>query len=117
MREGCQIESGELGGEAKLAEKKRFSSEYTMLAILEYLCTESRSMPITKYHIVSKIPAIKRQRPDRISQIMDTLERNGYIKSIKTINATYYSSTDKGMEAYMDWAQKFLDFARTAQEE
>jgi DNA-binding PadR family transcriptional regulator len=48
---------------------------------------------------------------------MDTLERNGYIKSIKTINATYYSSTDRGMEAYIGWAQKFLDFARTAQEE
>ncbi len=97
-------------------EKKRFSSEYTMLPILEYLCTESCSVPISKYHIVSKIPAIKRQRPDRIAAIMDTLENNGFIKSIKATNATYYSSTEKGHKAYLEWAQKFLDFARSAQE-
>ena len=88
-----------------------------MLSILEYLCTESHSTPISKYHIVSKIPTIKRQRPDRIIQIMDMLEKNGFIKSIKTANATYYSSTEKGLEAYSQWAQKFLDFARTAQGE
>ena len=100
-----------------MAEKKRFSSEYTMLSILEYLCTESRSTPISKYHILSKIPAIKRQRPDRVVAIMDALEKNGFIKSIKTTNATYYSSTEKGYEAYLQWAQKFLDFVRSAQEE
>ncbi len=99
-----------------MAEKKRLSSEYTMLCVLEYLCTESRSMPISKYHIISKIPAIKRQRPDRIAQIMETLENNGFIKSMKTANATYYTSTEKGHEAYLQWVQKFLDFARTAQE-
>ena len=73
-------------------------------------------MPISKYHIVSKIPAIRRQRPDRIAAIMNTLENNGFIKSIKTTNATYYSSTEKGFEAYLEWAQKFLDFARSTQE-
>jgi len=73
-------------------------------------------MPISKYHIVSKIPAIKRQRPDRITQIMEALEKNGFIKSIKTSNATYYASTEKGYEAYLQWAQKFLDFARSTQE-
>jgi DNA-binding PadR family transcriptional regulator len=99
-----------------LAEKKRFSSEYTMLAILEYLCTESRTIPISKYHIISKIPAIKKQRPDRIVWIIDTLEKNGLIKSIKTSNVTYYTSTEKGHEAYLQWAQKFLDFARAVKE-
>lgn len=88
-----------------------------MLSILEYLCIESSSIPISKYHIVSKIPGIKRQRPDRISQIMDTLEKKGFIKSIKTSNATYYASTEKGYEAYLQWGRKFLDFARSTQEQ
>ena len=87
-----------------MAEKKRFSSEYTMLCVLEYLCTESRSMPISKYHIISKIPAIKRQRPDRITQIIETPENNGFIKSMKTANDTYYTSRERGYESCAEWA-------------
>ena len=64
---------------------KRFSSEYTMLSIIEYLCLYSRKTPISKYHIMTKINGIKQQRPDRISLILNKLEQNGYIKSISLI--------------------------------
>ena len=83
-----------------------------MLSILEYLCTNMQNMPVSKYHIITKIPGIKQQRPDRISQIMDSLERNGYIKSTKTPNATFYQVTEKGVNAYFKWIKDFLDFAR-----
>lgn len=84
-----------------------------MLSILEYLCTNPENMPVTKYHIISKLPSIKRQRPDRISKIMDTLEKRGLVKSIKTPNATYYSRTEKGYEEYSCWVRSFLDFSRS----
>ncbi len=84
-----------------------------MLSILEYLCTNAEDMPVTKYHIISKLPGIKRQRPDRISKIMETLERKGLIKSIKTPNATYYSRTEKGYAEYSAWVRSFLDFSRS----
>ena len=53
-----------------------------MLSILEYLCLYSTKTPVSKYHIMTKINAIRQQRPDRISNILNGLEENGYIKSI-----------------------------------
>ena len=85
-----------------------------MLSILEYLCTTTRNTPVSKYYIVTKIPSIKRQRPDRVASIMDALEKNGFIKSTKTPNATFYQITEKGVEAYFRWIKDFLDFARFA---
>ena len=58
---------------------KRFSSEYTMLSILEYLCVYSTKTPISKYHIMTKIAAIREQRQDRVSLLLNQLEDNGYI--------------------------------------
>jgi hypothetical protein len=72
--------------------KDRFSSEYTMLSILEYMCTSALNIPLTKYHILTKVPDIKQQRPDRIAHIMNTFERNGFIKSIKTSNSIGYQA-------------------------
>jgi predicted transcriptional regulator len=95
-----------------LPEKRRFSSEFTMLSILEYLCTNTQNMPVSKYHIVTKVPGIKQQRPDRVTHIMDALEKNGFIISTKTPNATFYKITEKGIEAYFKWIRDFLDFAR-----
>ena len=80
---------------------KRFSSEYTMLAIIEYLCLYSRKRPISKYHIMTKISEIKQQRPDRISLILNKLEQNGYLESIDTPNAKFYLITEKGFDAYL----------------
>jgi DNA-binding PadR family transcriptional regulator len=92
--------------------KKRFSSEYTMLSILEYLCTDALNRPVTRYHIITKVLEIKQQRPDRISHMMDSLEKNDFIKSIKMSNSTYYQITDRGVTAYTKWVKDFLDFAR-----
>jgi len=96
-----------------LSEKKRLSQEYTLLCILEYLCFNSRNMPISKYHIITKVPGIRHQRPDRISYMMETLENNGFVESIKTQNATFYKITNKGIDEYSQWIKKFLDFVRT----
>src|SRR5262245_2691133 len=98
--------------------KKRFSSEYTMLSILEYLYVTSQKIPVSKYNIVTNTKEIKQQRPDRINILMDMLERNGYVKSVKTSsNITYYQISDSGVDAYLKWIKDFLDFARKANRE
>jgi predicted transcriptional regulator len=98
-----------------LAGKKRFSTEYTMLSILEYFCINLNTA-ISKYHIINKIPGIRQQRQDRVSSIMSILEANGFIKSIKTsADSTFYQVTNKGIDAYSKWVKDFLDFARSAE--
>lgn len=86
-----------------------------MLSILEYLYINTKDTPVSKYHVITKIPSIKQQRPDRISHIMTNLENNGLIKSIITSNATFYQITQKGSETYLKWVKDFLDFARLLQ--
>lgn len=84
-----------------------------MLSILEYLCINTLSGPISKYHVLTKVPGIKRQRQDRISEIMSILEENGLIESIRTSSeSTFYHVTDKGVNAYSKWVKDFLDFTR-----
>jgi DNA-binding PadR family transcriptional regulator len=89
-----------------------------MLAILEYLYINSQKTPVSKYNIVSNTKDIKQQRPDRINVIMDMLEKNGYIKSVKTSsNVTYYLISEDGINAYLKWIKDFLDFVRRANKE
>ena len=85
-----------------------------MLSILEYLCINAIKTPVSKYHIINKVPSIKQQRKDRISDIMLTLEKQGLISSIKTSDSTFYYVTDKGSEAYSRWVKGFLNFTRSA---
>jgi hypothetical protein len=61
--------------------KSRFSSEYTMLSILEYLYVNAQKRPVSKYNIVTNTPGIRQQRPDRVNLMMDSLDKNGYIIS------------------------------------
>jgi hypothetical protein len=76
--------------------KNRFSSEYTMLSILEYLYTNTRNLPTSKYNIVTNTLAIKQQRPDSVNLMIDSLEKNGYITSVNTSsNITFYKITQK----------------------
>ncbi|MDQ6864662.1 MAG: DUF4364 family protein [Thermoproteota archaeon] len=91
------------------------SSEYTTLSILEYLYINTKNTPVSKYHIITKVHGIRHQRSDRVSNIMDILERNGFIKSMNTPNATFYQITEKGSEVYLKWVKDFLEFARLAQ--
>lgn len=67
-----------------------------MLSILEYLYANAQKTHVSKYNIVTKTYGIKQQRTDRINLIMDTLEQNEYIKSVKTSNIIFYQITEKG---------------------
>lgn len=84
-----------------------------MLSILEYLYINSIKAPVSKYHILTKVPGIKRK--DRISDIMLTLENQGLISSIKPSDSTFYHVTDKGVEAYSKWVKSLnMNFTRSA---
>ncbi|HJU60312.1 MAG TPA: hypothetical protein VJ583_11215 [Nitrososphaeraceae archaeon] len=74
---------------------------------------------------MTKITAIKQQRPDRISLILNRLEENGYIKST-TIDISssstnpptkLYLVTEKGFDAYLKWIKEFLSFVRSMNNE
>ncbi|MGA7008662.1 MAG: PadR family transcriptional regulator [Nitrososphaeraceae archaeon] len=113
--------------------KKRFSAEYNMFVILEYLYSNSRSdstvspdpntkpnsraVSISKYHIMTKIPELKQQRQDRLSIILNTLEKNEFIDSTVTPNATFYRITEKGRDTYLKWVNEFLKFYREVRDE
>jgi DNA-binding PadR family transcriptional regulator len=85
-----------------------------MLSILEYLCINSLRTPVSKYHIINKIPGIRQQRQDRVSSIMASLEASGFISSIRTSsNSTFYQITSKGLDVYSKWVKDFLDFVRS----
>ena len=94
--------------------KKRFSSEYNTLSILEYLYLNAQKIPVTKYNIVTNIQGIKQQRADRVNRMIDSLGKNGYITSVNTSsNITFYKITQKGIDAYEKWIKDFLDFAKS----
>jgi hypothetical protein len=72
----------------------------------------SSAGPISKYHITTKVPGIRQQRQDRISEILGILEEHGFVESIKTSESTFYKTTEKGVNAYSKWIKDFLSFAR-----
>ena len=101
-------------GREKKNEKGRFSSEYTMLSILEYLYVNTQKIPVSKYNIVTNTPGIRQQRADRVNLMMDSLDKNGYIISEHTSsNITFYKITQKGIDEYEKWIKNFRDFARS----
>jgi len=65
---------------------------------------------------MTKIQEIKQQRPDRISMLLNKLEQNGYVSSIETSNARFYTITQKGIFEYLKWVKDFLLFVRTNNE-
>jgi DNA-binding PadR family transcriptional regulator len=99
---------------SRRAHKKRFSSEYTILSILEYLYIYARNTPVSKYKIVTNASGIRQQRPDRVNNIMQILEQNGFTRSIKASSTvTFYQITEQGIEAYHKWVKNYLDFVRS----
>jgi len=101
----------ELGMDGK--RKERLSYEYTILSILEYMCIYSKAIPISKYHISNKIPGISQQRFDRINNLLEKMEQNGFIESRSSVDMKFYLVTEKGEGAYYQWVKSFLDFSRT----
>jgi DNA-binding PadR family transcriptional regulator len=93
--------------------QKRSSSEYTMLSILEYLYVNARDIPVSKYKIITNATGIRKQRPDRVNNIMQILEQNGFIKSIKASTVTFYQITEQGIKAYQQWIRNYLNFVRS----
>jgi capsid protein len=86
-----------------------------MLSILEYLYINAQNIPVTKYKILTNSPEIRQQRPDRVNNMLEILEQNGYIKSIKASSTvTFYQITGTGIEAYSKWIKDYLYFARTS---
>jgi predicted transcriptional regulator len=94
--------------------KRRLSSEFTILSILEYLYSNSQNTPVSKFNIVSHTPGIKRQRPDRVNLMIESLLSNGFIMAVKTSKTTAYQITERGKMAYEKWVRNFLEFARAA---
>ena len=89
----------------KRGKKNRFSSEYTMLSILEYLYVNAQKIAVSKYNIVTNT-----SRPDRVNMMMDSLENNGFITLVNTLsNVKFYKITEKGIEAYEKWVKHFLE--------
>lgn len=86
-----------------------------MLSILEYLYNYSQRSPASKFNIVTHTPGIKRQRPDRVNLMIDSLQRNGFIIPVKTSTTTSYQITEKGINEYIKWIKNFLEFAREAE--
>ena len=101
-----------------------------MFVILEYLYLTSQSnaqsnignktnpssnspvFSVSKYHIMTKVPELKQQRQDRLSDILRILENNKLIVSTVTPNATFYRITEKGAAIYLKWVNYFLEFVR-----
>jgi len=87
-----------------------------MLSILEYLCNSNFGKPVTKNHLMVNVSGIRQQRSDRISHILNILENNELINSLKTSDSTYYEVTKKGIDAYSKWVKDYLDFVRYVNE-
>ena len=62
--------------------------------------------------MVNKIPGINQQRFDRINNLLEKMEQNGFIESRSSADMKFYLVTEKGEGAYYQWVKSFLDFSR-----
>jgi len=93
--------------------KDRQSFEYTVLAILEYFVRHEVLGPVTKYHVMNRVPGLATQRQDRISEILDLLVLRGWVsfEKLESGNAVY-KITPVGKLEYDKWVREFLSFVR-----
>jgi len=94
-----------------LRDRERYSFEYTVFTILEYLIKRKQSGPVSKYHIMTRVH-LPSQRPDRVSSVLELLVERGWISSVKTEHASFYRITEEGEKEYSRWIKDFLEFAR-----
>lgn len=95
----------------KLADRQSF--EYTLLAILEYFVRHESLGPVTKYHVMNRVPSLPTQRQDRVSEILDLLVVRGWVSLEKQDSGTaVYRITSQGKVEYEKWVREFLSFVR-----
>jgi len=93
--------------------KARQSFEYTVLAILEYFVRHERLGPVTKYHVMNRVPGLATQRQDRVSEILDLLVTRGWVLLEKQERGNaVYRITSEGREEYQKWIREFLSFVK-----
>lgn len=93
--------------------KDRQSFEYTVLAILEYFVRHEGLGPLTKYHVMNRVPGLATQRQDRISEILDLLVTRGWISLEKEERGNaVYKITPEGRDEYQKWIREFLSFVK-----
>jgi len=95
----------------KLGERQSF--EVTVLAILEYFVRHESLGPVTKYHVMNRVPGLPSQRQDRISEILDLLVTRSWVSLEKQADgSSAYKITAEGKVEYSKWVQEFLSFVR-----
>ena len=92
---------------------ERQSFEFTILAILEYLVHQEPAGPVTKYHLMNRVPGLPSQRQDRVSTILELLVQRGWVRAQSNENAVAYLITPAGKTEYDKWAKQFLAWVRT----
>jgi DNA-binding PadR family transcriptional regulator len=93
--------------------KDRQSFEYTVLAILEHFVRHEALGPVTKYHVMNRVPGLATQRQDRVSEILDLLVQRGWVSLEKQESGiAVYKITAEGRVEYDKWIRQFLSFVR-----
>jgi len=95
-----------------LPDRERYSYEYTVFTILEYLLKRKQSEPVSKYHIMTRV-RLPSQRPDRVGSVLDLLVERGWVSLVKTEHASFYKITEEGEKEYNRWIKDFLEFTRS----
>ena len=95
-----------------MPQRERYSYEYTVFAILEYLYRRRQIGPVSKYHIMTRVH-LPSQRPDRVSSVLELLVERGWISLVKTEHASFYTIAEEGAKEYSRWIKDFLEFARS----
>lgn len=95
-----------------MSERERYSYEYTVFTILEYLYEKKQSEPVSKYNIMTRT-RLPTQRPDRVDSILNLLVNRGWISLVKTEYSSFYKITGDGEKEYNRWIKEFLDFTRS----
>jgi len=94
---------GELSGVGNgrcegVRKRKYFPAEYTAFRILEYMICNEKSGPFSVYHLMW-IGGIRRQRRDRIRQILGRLTESGLVDAVPG-NSTHYKASEIGKTEY-----------------
>jgi len=91
----------------------RQSFEFTVLTILEYLVRHEVSGPVSKYHIMNRVPDLPSQRRDRVSAILELLVERGWVfTESKEDGVIGYRISESGKAEYKKWVGQFLSFVR-----